>query len=1377
MSYNPYPKSTPNYSSYYQQSANRTGNYTDHSRNGATYSPNQYQPLSAYQSNQRPQYTSQATNPQYYGSTASDNRSYGARAGYNDGRSSVDTTALGNLAYASSLGRDTSTPTQAAPYSTNSPNYRPSGSYNFNNTQPQYQAGYEGTNTGSAATSGIGGGSQAATASPSFGYSSNNQARPPATTSNSANHTLSQPPKQQYQISQVNRPPSRPSSGQAVGQSHSRNGSQGLQSPAIPANNVNNAHGQNENSSGTHRIRTPQQPLRSPQPAISAHPPQPSQNKSNTSQRGQNLPGVEKVSQAAKTNGQNEKNASKPSTPIAQSMATVDPSHVFNDVEYRRKQAAAAAEAEAARKKAEDARNTAQPDSENAANGSSSKKTQMELEMKMMIEKMRDYKSQDPSLFSEIWEQVKKGQPAPAARASVQPQSKAKPINPSPIVIDDQSATPDPQIQLPPESELPAADTPPPGLDRGRFPAQRRRRGGANYTPPPKKQGTPKNGEESSNRNNRTPKNGDAPTGGGNSGDRLQKAMQDFHSGVPTSGAPSTTPVAQMTEHKPAPVPPNAPGFSAVPSSNQPREAQNESQSSAQARSQPPKAGSTYWPEHKKRELAEAACTALLANSRNAGKDISADELHNLLDTNPSYTLLCEMLEFRGLDINRGEFARQLLAAVPDLGSASKNVPAKSSPHEPPTSSQQPRSSQQPPTGYWHPPAPSVTPSNRFAPPYGAPRSVPTPPIQQSYHQQALAAQSNGRNGHGMLYPVAPYPPPVYPPNTYPPSVPNTTPSLPPSNNGVQSAKQQEVAHQSQAQWQQTKQAMARKRSFGDIVDLTQDLSDEDEPPPQRMRIEQDQQNQAQRPEEQTTEKTSTNKAGISLEDKLKFNADWATAGKYIHYEDIIQPMNIRKDALRRSSYDPKTITRDILLAVGKHPYMEPLNNHLEPLPEHFRAVNHESDLSTFRWDLVDPEKPKKERREHAVDRKGDDKTVRDIEMKLNNEVLSANNQAQPHLVAVGKADDKTVRNTGIKPNNEGLPANGQAEPRPFDFADYIRKDLPNMLNPTTRKYAGQEQSSQEHSKGYQITPNAFMSLRRPPNFTAKSNDNLRQVSSPATPPGPRRVGRPPGTKKKVSSSATPPEPKRVGRPPGAKNKNPRPGKSVSKMSQDATSTQAENSTKASSGDVYGTLVKPSQPLTNSVPNHSSVSTTPVRPSPLRDGIAVVIRSRSPSISLMAQSQNSTKRRRISMTNGATDHQSPTPSYKVFRCKWEHCPAELHNLETLKKHVRKHGKLESSKSGPIRCLWEDCFVLHVPETRETSDHRRMGFDSMLEWDKHVEGAHIDPLGDKNEVEPVIPSVKNRRMSSNLQLKSDQPRRLSSSASTPVSAKPMIVIPD
>ena len=164
-----------------------------------------------------------------------------------------------------------------------------------------------------------------------------------------------------------------------------------------------------------------------------------------------------------------------------------------------------------------------------------------------------------------------------------------------------------------------------------------------------------------------------------------------------------------------------------------------------------------------------------------------------------------------------------------------------------------------------------------------------------------------------------------------------------------------------------TKQDLARKRSFGDIVDLTQ-LSD-DERPSQRPRLDDDDRpslpptvngpHQVSSPRPVTMRSSMVKSAPEGSQSSLKPVNTKPSSRQYLWSQtDIIRPMNKRQDALRRSSYDSRTIARDILLAVGKHPTMAPLNSHLDKLREKFTAVNYDSDLSTFRWDLVDPGDP-----------------------------------------------------------------------------------------------------------------------------------------------------------------------------------------------------------------------------------------------------------------------------------------------------------------------------------------------------------------------------------------------------------------------------------
>ena len=124
----------------------------------------------------------------------------------------------------------------------------------------------------------------------------------------------------------------------------------------------------------------------------------------------------------------------------APNATTVDPSQVFNHYEYQRRrqaQAAVAAAAKDVRKVNEiqpgsydthvqvngDAWQTPGQSGPPRINGTgqnvptsdvpplhdfNAQREEIEAEMKLMLEKMREYKAKDPSLFSQVWEQVKK---------------------------------------------------------------------------------------------------------------------------------------------------------------------------------------------------------------------------------------------------------------------------------------------------------------------------------------------------------------------------------------------------------------------------------------------------------------------------------------------------------------------------------------------------------------------------------------------------------------------------------------------------------------------------------------------------------------------------------------------------------------------------------------------------------------------------------------------------------------------------------------------------------------------------------------------------------------------------------------------------------
>jgi hypothetical protein len=80
----------------------------------------------------------------------------------------------------------------------------------------------------------------------------------------------------------------------------------------------------------------------------------------------------------------------------------------------------------------------------------------------------------------------------------------------------------------------------------------------------------------------------------------------------------------------------------------------------------------------------------------------------------------------------------------------------------------------------------------------------------------------------------------------------------------------------------------------------------------------------------------------------------------------VVEPI-MRDRVARRSTYDSRTIARDILLATGRHPDMRPLNSHLNVMQKllgerggQLDLSGNKSDLATIKWDILDPDPPKR---------------------------------------------------------------------------------------------------------------------------------------------------------------------------------------------------------------------------------------------------------------------------------------------------------------------------------------------------------------------------------------------------------------------------------
>ena len=821
----------------------------------------------------------------------------------------------------------------------------------------------------------------------------------------------------------------------------------------------------------------------------------------------------------------------------------------------------------------------------------------------------------------------------------------------------------------------------------------------------------------------------------------MQQAMEQFH-----QNSKSPVPKAQQI--------PGSNKQAKTNTSTSPRKAPPSSASPSQSISTPsvplPKHGETYWPESKKKALAEAARIALTTAPSNQGKAITTQEIHELLDLNPSYINMCEILEYRGFVIDRGQFARTLLKAVPDLGSASSPADAtstKTANVDPATPTHTHPAGTAPITT-----ATEATSATRTAGPFGKlvnatsndsaaqtniPQPLPysVPPAAASYAYitpYSPAPPSAGQASGGIR--VKPIPQHYrfvesrhWTPDMarHPADIPNqgwyesalharllhSDPQHLGSTNG-QVLDQNGAVHPNGVIPHPTKQEMARKRTFDEIVDLTQIPDEEIERHRPKPRTDNESvlgtSTYVKSIYDQDARQQQNGSRGTPKPFKYKYSGRDALLQSY----GIVEPMNKRRDALRRSTYNPKTIARDILLAIGRHPNMAPLNAHLDVLRDKFKAVDNESDLNTFRWDLVDPEVEANIRRYDTDDEE---------------EVPTLNAETRHRLaptavmVSVDGGDIAKDDHTASRLVN---PITNRSKRGPYNKTS-IRSDIQPMGSTDTPNRQSSQSSPpiQDISKASETISTDLSRFTYNSAYSAQSDTLASNESNSSTP-----------------ATAL----KRKGRPPGAKNKQVRPDKGILKKGKALSTGTAPSTTREHALDEsivgkptpLGTplIERPSPP----VPTRPRINTTtPSRPSGLRnsisamtptDGIAVVIPSHSPSVVVTPQA--SAKRARLKKAedrseDGSNGSPFPPLTYTMYPCSWENCPAQLHSLETLKKHVKKHRR---AVDGVYPCLWADCFDSSNPLSDHTQNgdgqYRRLKFKTDAEWVSHVESNHL-----------------------------------------------------
>ncbi|KAL1792161.1 hypothetical protein ACET3X_009912 [Alternaria dauci] len=584
--------------------------------------------------------------------------------------------------------------------------------------------------------------------------------------------------------------------------------------------------------------------------------------------------------------------------------------------------------------------------------------------------------------------------------------------------------------------------------------------------------------------------------------------------------------------------------------------------------------GNSVWPPEKKAHLASAAAAYL--NAQNAAHSVETGQILSLLNSNPSYIQLCEQLEKMGLKLDRAVFAKSLLTAVPDVNSASR------------------KSVQPAPVPVQRPPVPPAVMKKDVATPVApSPQCAPATPLP-----------ANGSSYSSVPGSASPAPAPVAE------MVPIKPELRKPAN----------------------KEEAARKRNLSDLVDLTQLSEEEDMGPPQKKINSgsyaspyphlQDTMAMDQEPSTPNFPIAST----PSYQPQSSAPQPMQTSNEQFRHRSIVEPLD-KKKALRRNTYNPATIARDVLLACGRHPFERSLNQHLDGLRATLPQIGFDSDLSTVKWDLIDPGRPPPGYFKDGVQALTEDA---DDEEDASDDENESRARAPPNTIG-----------------GEGGAHKAQA--------------LPEAINPFKQKRRGRPP---RHSfpDGAPATP------KRPSNPASMSSSVPRPTSGAA------------GVGYQAFRSATEygpdgkPLPKKKGRPVGWR--------------------------KAIHGSPAAQAQLSANRFTGPQKKHQPTQPSALRNEPIR------ISSRSPSVAISL------------------------PRYQSYKCKWQHCQADLHNLETLQKHVYKVHRKETAHN-TLECLWDDCskeVTNYDPMTNMSIErHRPYSFDLESNWRDHVQQAHISPL--------------------------------------------------
>jgi hypothetical protein len=858
----------------------------------------------------------------------------------------------------------------------------------------------------------------------------------------------------------------------------------------------------------------------------------------------------------------------------------------------------------------------------------------MANEMKAMMQRMREWKTKDPSLFQKLWDDMKKGgSGAPAAKG--QTPSKSPQLDQVVLQQPPQSQTPQPsQTQTSPAPQMLSDNHRPQPRAASKTSSKPKRHWDLAMVVENNEEGLPDLGRFPAERRNRRASQENAEG-------KVRKKETKHAAQTPPTIVPQIDGQAEQDERLTWP----------TQAISQPPRTTNEMSMPVPAQTLPPMSpdGGTIWPEAKRKALAEAAQKALMGLTANKDKSITAAEIHALLEQNPSYIELCAKLEAKGFVFHRGQFARFLLNNVPDLSSPSQ--PQNKLPQLP-VSSGSASSGPAPP-----PPPPKSSPSEVTAPPAtpnGVMQKSHPPPQMPSYANHLLAPASGPKST---------------PTRTAKPRLGVPSPNIPAPVPG-------------------SKEAMARKRDFSELVDLTQLSDDEDYVMPRKQaRIEasperEDFQIKTDISQSNVVSQISgmeTHPYGSSNQNlfgptrgiaPLQFDPQAQTSG--LHFRAfapppqatpqksrhlLAKPLN-KAEALRKSYYDPKTVARDILIAAGRHPGEHPLNAHLAGLLG--KHIDVDSDLSTFDWDTVDPGGPPMPTVQVVDIPAGPPRWKLGQKMRPRSSNIGAPLQpprirpvervetSEPQVVAKNGTENGPTHKTSIGESH----GKGNIPIVPTSFArlssqtkSLLEASFTNIKASHQPTRLRQSQNAADDYSNSNTSPKAVIRKETTPHRT-KSIIFLSPSTQNSLKRGP---GRPRKSSIIMEDRSLQP-PKRRGRPPGSKMKPP------------------------------ATLVK--------------IAT---KPSSLQVSIPASRRSTSPS------------------------------QYHIYVCRWRNCDAKLHNLATLRKHIARVHKVSDDeiKGEGQPCWWKNCRTI---QDEDEEILPRVTFNSTSDWLDHIESDHLHALG-------------------------------------------------